>query len=132
MDQAKAMNTPLGSYFKLSSSKDSKEFDESFKEMVPYSRTIGSIMYAMIRTRPDLAYPVRVISRFMSKPKRDHWNVVKWVLRYIRGTKKLKLNYVRESSLKVRGFYDSDYAATLDKRRSATGYVFTVGENVVS
>lgn len=103
MDQAKAVNTPLGAHFKLSSNKDSEEFGESFKEMVPYS-SVGSNKYAMIEIRSDLAYTAKVISRFMSKPERDHWNAVKWVIRYIRGTHKLKLNYVRKSGLKVEVF----------------------------
>ncbi|XP_043808340.1 secreted RxLR effector protein 161-like [Manihot esculenta] len=93
--------------------------------MVLYSSATGSIMYVLIGKRLDLAYLVGVINR-------DHYNTVKWVLKYIRGTQKLKLNYVRKSSLKVKGFYNYDYATDLDKRRLVSGYVFIVGRNVLS
>jgi len=57
---------------------------------------------------------------------------VKWLLRYLKGSIDLKLVYSKESVFRIQGFSDSDYAADLDKRRSTTGYVFTVGGNTVS
>ncbi|KAL9292922.1 putative RNA-directed DNA polymerase [Arabidopsis thaliana] len=73
MDNAKPVSTPLGIHFKLKAATD-KEYEEQFERMkiVPYANTIGSIMYSMIGTRPDLAYSLGVISRFMSKPLKDH------------------------------------------------------------
>ncbi|CAL8990447.1 unnamed protein product, partial [Prunus brigantina] len=52
--------------------------------MVPYSSAVGSLMYAMICTRPDITHAVGVVSRFLSKPGREHWNAVKWIRRYLR------------------------------------------------
>ncbi|XP_073120505.1 secreted RxLR effector protein 161-like [Henckelia pumila] len=75
-----------------------------------------------------------LLSRFMSKPRRDHWQVVKWLFRYLKGTSQLKLVYsgIGNPICTVAGYCDSDYAADLDKRRSISGYVFIVGDNVVS
>lgn len=101
-------------------------------ENVPYSNVIGSIMYAMIGTRCDLAYAVGLVSRYMSRPGLVHWAVVKWVLRYMKGTKEHKLVFRNNESFKVEGFCDADFSADLDKRRSITGYVFTAGGNVIS
>lgn len=132
MDQVKSVSTPLGAHFKLRASKEQEDTDYSFMDTVPYSNAVGSIMYAMIGTRPDLAHPVGVICRFMSNPNREHWDAVRWVLRYIKGTQNYKLVYTRDASFKVKGFCDSDFAADLAKRRSITGFIFTVGGNVVS
>ncbi|XP_073132799.1 secreted RxLR effector protein 161-like [Henckelia pumila] len=101
---------------------------------IPYSNAVGSIMYMMISTRPDISYALGLVSRFMSKPSREHWQAVRWLLRYLRGSIKLKLKYSRDTTntCEVNGYCDSDYAGDLDKRRSASGYVFTIGGNVVS
>ncbi|XP_073153455.1 secreted RxLR effector protein 161-like [Henckelia pumila] len=101
---------------------------------VPYSNAVGSMMYSMVLSRPDIAYALGLISRFMSNPSTEHWQAVKWLLRYLKETVKLNLVYSASDSLtcEVAGYCDSDYAANLDKRRSLSGYIFTVGENVVS
>ena len=52
---------------------------------VPYVNGIGSIMYAMVCTRPDIAYGVSLLSRYMSNPRRDHWEALKWILRHLKG-----------------------------------------------
>jgi hypothetical protein len=53
---------------------------------VPYSSTVGSLMYVMVFTRPDIAHVVGVVRRYMNNPGKEHWEVVKWILRYLRGT----------------------------------------------
>jgi hypothetical protein len=52
---------------------------------VPYSSTIGSLMYAMVCTRPDIAHAVGVVSRYTNNPGKEHWEAVKWILMYLRG-----------------------------------------------
>ena len=54
---------------------------------VPYASAVSSLMYAMVSTRPDIAHAVGILSRFMSKPGKEHWTAVKQVFRYLRGTK---------------------------------------------
>jgi hypothetical protein len=53
---------------------------------VPYSSAVGSLMYAMVCTRPDIAHAVGVVSRYMKNPGKEHWEAVKWIPRYLRGT----------------------------------------------
>ena len=55
-------------------------------ESVPYSSIVGSIMYTMICTRPDLAHAISVTSRYMSDPGKEHWNALEWILRYLRNS----------------------------------------------
>lgn len=99
---------------------------------VPYSNAVGSIMYAMIGTRPDLAYPVGIVSRFMSKPIKEHWLQVKRLLRYIKGSVQTRLCYKKSTDFKLVGYCDSDFAADPDIRRSITVLVFTLGGNTIS
>ena len=98
---------------------------------VPYSSVVGSIMYAMVCTRPDISHAVSVVSRYMSNPGKEHWHAVKWILRYLRGTTNACLEFGKSKNMVV-GYVDSDYAGDLDKRRSITGYVFTLGSSVIS
>jgi hypothetical protein len=95
---------------------------------VPYASAVGSMMYAMVCTRPDISQAVSVVSRYMANPSKEHWQAVKWIFRYLRGTADVGLVYDRAStdSSNFVGFVDSHYAGDLDKRRSLTGYVFTL------
>ncbi|CAA7022682.1 unnamed protein product [Microthlaspi erraticum] len=133
MEQAKQVVTPLGAHLKMCPATEKQLRDDAdFMKSVPYSNAVGSLMYAMIGTRPDLSYPVGIISRFMSKPIKEHWLGVKWVLRYIKGTLKNKLCYRKGSEFILKGYCDSDYATDMDKRRSISGMVFTLGGNTIS
>ena len=60
---------------------------------VPYASTIGRLMYAMVCTRPDIAHAGGVVSRYMSHPGIEHWNAIKWILKYLRGTSSKCLNF---------------------------------------
>ncbi|KAL6334535.1 hypothetical protein AAG906_018034 [Vitis piasezkii] len=91
---------------------------------VPYASAVGSLMYAMVCTRPDIAYAVGVVSRFLSNPGRHHWEAVKWIMRYLRGTSKLKLTFGSGKPILV-GYTDSDMAGDVDNRRSTSGYLMT-------
>ena len=101
---------------------------------VPYSNAVGSLMYAMVCTRPDISHAVGIVSRYMHNPGKGHWQAVKWILRYIQKTVDIGLLFERDDSLGqgVIGYVDSDYAGDLDKRRSTTGYVFTFAGGPIS
>lgn len=94
MEESKPVSTPMGSHFKLSSTKAEMRSElQEFMESVPYSSAVGSLMYSMIGTRPDIAYGVGLVSRFMSAPSQEHWNAVKWLMRYIKGTSDMVLTF---------------------------------------
>ncbi|KAH9754149.1 Integrase catalytic domain-containing protein [Citrus sinensis] len=103
------------------------------KEMsrVPYASAVGSLIFAMICTRPDIAQAVGAVSRYMVNPGGEHWIAVKMILRYIRGTSDVALCY-GGSEFTVRDYVDSDFTGDLDKRKSTTGYVFTLAGAAVS
>jgi len=132
MENAKAVSTPLPSHLKLTKNMCPKTPEEEEKmSKVPYASAVGSLMYAMVCTRPDIAHAVGVISRYMSHPRLEHWNAVKWILRYLRGTSNKHLCFGGSNTV-LAGYVDSDLAGDIDTRRSTTGYVFTVGGTAVS
>ena len=98
---------------------------------VPYASAVGILMYAMVYTRPNIAHAVGVISRYMNNPGREHWMVVKWILRYLRGTTNQELCF-GGSNISLQGYVDADMAGDRDNRRSTIGYAFTVGGTTVS
>ena len=94
MKHAKPVNTHLGSHFKLrkrSCSSSKKEKGDIASTI--YSSAVGSLMYAMVCTRPNVAHAVGVVSRFMVNLGKDHWKAVKWIFRYLRGSSKLCLTF---------------------------------------
>eukprot|EP00252_Welwitschia_mirabilis_P028029 TRINITY_DN992_c0_g1_i5.p1 TRINITY_DN992_c0_g1~~TRINITY_DN992_c0_g1_i5.p1 ORF type:complete len:816 (+),score=171.97 TRINITY_DN992_c0_g1_i5:277-2448(+) len=132
MKDAKPMSTPLATHFQLSR-KDCPSSKEDVAKVrnIPYASAVGSLMYAMVCTRPDIAYAVGVVSRYMSNYGWNHWLAVKWILRYLKGTQMHCLCFGNED-LSLQGFVDANFAADLDSRRSTTGYAFTFGGGAVS
>ena len=114
---------------KTMSPKTSEEMVEMAK--VPYASAIGSLMYAMLCTRPDIAYAVSVTSRFQSNPGLEHWVAVKAIFKYLRRTKDLVLTY-GEGNLQLDGFTDSDFQSDIDDRKSISGFVFICNGGAVS
>ena len=87
MHNAKPVSTPLAAHFKLSSALCPKsDADIEYMSRVPYSSAVGSLMYAMVCSRPDLSYALSVVSRYMANPGKEHWKAVQWIFRYLRGT----------------------------------------------
>ena len=132
MGDAKPVKTPLANHFKLSKSScpsSKKEIEEM--EAIPYSSAVGSLMYAMVCTRPDIAHAVGMVSRFLSNPGKDHWEAVKWILRYLKGTSNMCLCFGGAKPV-LEGYTDSDMAGDLDSRKSTSGFLFTFAGGAVS
>uniref|UniRef100_A0A2N9ER08 Integrase catalytic domain-containing protein n=1 Tax=Fagus sylvatica TaxID=28930 RepID=A0A2N9ER08_FAGSY len=128
MLDAKPVSTPLANHFRLSGSQCPKN-EEEIENMskVPYASAVGCLMYAMVCTRLDLAHAVSTVSRYMANPGREHWNAVKWIFRYLKGTAEHGILFSRQPGTNsVVGYVDADYAGEVDDRRSTTGYVFTL------
>ena len=132
MQNAKSVSTPLASHFRLSKDMCPKTQEEIVHmSKAPYASAVGSLMYAMVWTRPDIAHAVGVVSRFMENPGNEHWQAVKWILRYLRGTSTHALCF-GGTDICLQGYADADMAGDKDTRRSTTGYVFTIGGTPVS
>ncbi|KAA0050451.1 gag/pol protein [Cucumis melo var. makuwa] len=98
---------------------------------IPYASAVGSLMYAMLCTIPDICYSAGIVSRYQSNPERDHWTIVKNILKYLRRTRYYMLVY-GSKDLILTGYTDSDFQTDKDARKSTSGSVFTLnGEAVV-
>jgi hypothetical protein len=125
MEDANVVLTPLNVSEKLNGDgpKSQKEIDHMSK--IPYQEANGCLLYLSKTTRPDISYAVNLLSRYSSNPNTQHWSSVKHLLRYLKGTKSLKLWYLRESSnTEVIGFCDSDLGGDVVDGKSTSGYVF--------
>jgi hypothetical protein len=99
-----------------------------------YRRLIGSLRYLCYR-RPDLAYSVGIVSRFMERPKVTHLTATKRILRYIRGTLDNGILFPsadKGKKCKLNGYTDSNSCGEIDDRKSTTGYVYLSGDSPVS
>ena len=99
---------------------------------IPYASAIGSIMYAMLCTRPDVSYALSVTSRYQADPGDSHWTVVKGILKYLKRTKELFLVYGGEEELNVSGYTDASFQTDHDDYRSQSGFVFMLNGGAVS
>lgn len=99
---------------------------------VPYLSAIGALMYLANCTRPDIAFSVNLLARYSSAPTRRHWNGIKHILRYLRGTTDMGLFYSRESKQQLLGYADAGYLSDPHKGRSQTGYVFNCNGTAIS
>nr|CAN70299.1 hypothetical protein VITISV_001397 [Vitis vinifera] len=93
---------------------------------------VGSLMYAQVCTRLDIAFVVGMLGQYQSNPGLDHWRVAKKVMRYLQETKNYKLMYRRTSNLEVVGYLDSDFASCVDSCKSTSGYIFILAGGAIS
>jgi hypothetical protein len=99
---------------------------------VPYASVVGSLMYAQVCTRPDLAFIVGVLGKYLGNPGMQHWIAVKRVMRYLKRTRDFVLTYRKSDNLEIIGYSDSDFAGCPDSRRSTSGYIFLLAGGAVS
>ena len=101
------------------------------KDQLRYSQIIGSLMYLASATRPDIAFAVSKLSRFVSKPGDVHWHAVERVMRYLKGTMNYGLHYTGYPSV-LEGYSDANWISDADEMKATTGYMFTLGGGAVS
>ena len=119
MTNCNGCETPMEARLKLHKN------DGEAVDPTAYRSIIGSLRY-IVNTRPDLAYSVGVVSRYMEAPNKEHWAAVKHILRYLKVTASYGCKYVRGTDLKPKltGFSDSDFAGDVEDRKSTTGVIF--------
>ena len=129
MENSTGVSTPLATGTKLIKNANSARNDVQ----ALYQSIVGSLMYAMLCTRPDIAYTVQQLSQFASNPAQVHLQAAKRVLRYLQGSQDLHLTYQRgnESTGTIQGYSDADFAAGED-RKSISGYIFILAGSPIS
>jgi hypothetical protein len=120
MDESSAVTTPVAMGTRLEATVDT---DEDFDSRI-YQSAIGSLMYAMLGTRPDIAYAVSMLGQFSINPSTTHWAAVKRVFRYLGGTMHQTLVFDgNEDKIGLHGYCDSGHAGDLETRKCTSGYV---------
>ena len=133
MEEVKKGFLPMSHGIHLSKTQCPSTTDERERmSRIPYASAIGSIMYAMICTRPDISYAHSITSRYQSDPGEGHWTTVKNVFKYLRRTKGMFLVYGGEEELVVTGYTDASFQTDQDDSKSQSGYVFTINGGAVS
>jgi hypothetical protein len=127
MIDCNASHTPMENRLKLIKSSTAPSVDAT-----EFRRIVGALQY-LVNTRPDLAYTVGYVSRFMEKPTTEHQAAVKHVLHYVAGTVDFGCQYKRERGAgSLVRFSDSDLAGDVDTRKSTTGVLFFLGRNLIT
>ncbi|KAK8680799.1 hypothetical protein V6N13_109737 [Hibiscus sabdariffa] len=99
---------------------------------IPYASAIGSIMYAMICTCPDLSYALSMTSQYLANPGEGHWVAVENILKYLRRAKDVFFVYGGEEQLSIKGYTDASFQTDKDDSRSQSGFVFRLNGGAVS
>ncbi|CAI7828240.1 unnamed protein product [Closterium sp. NIES-54] len=122
--------TPLSTSHSLSA----PPLDESVEPSGPYPQLVGCLMYLMFCTRPDLAYPLRLLARFVApdRHRKVHWDVAKRVLRYLCSTTCMGLVLGGQGPVVLTGHADASWVDDSATQRSSQGYTFSLGSGSVS
>ena len=128
LQDANSTKTPLPAGIHLEKSEEPVALDTK----TYYQQIIGTLIYAAIGTRPDIAFVAMRLSRFNNNPTEEHIKYAIYVLRYLKGTKELKIKYDGASDTRLIGYSDSDWGENRDDRHSTSGHVFLMANGAIS
>ena len=127
MTECNPTQTPADKHVVLEKATED-EHNKVLKSNYPYRQVVGSLIYLMTATRPDISWIVSKLSQFLEKPGPQHVTAAKRVLRYLKATKNYSLTF-KPTDNQLIGYTDSDWAGDTEDRKSTTGYVFTLGQS---
>ena len=125
---------PNGKLSKDMAPKTKREQDEASKR--PYAEAIGALQWLVGTTRPDIAYAVSAVSRYVTNHGREHWEAVERIIKYLKNTRdhtlRIRRNPHRNGYLAMEAYADADWAGEVDGRRSQGGYVIKINGSTVA
>ena len=128
MEDCNPRSVPADPHSRLSKRVSTTEEEYS----CPFREAVGSIMYAMTCTRPDIAFSIGQVAQFCSSPSRSHWEAVKRILGYLKGTQDHGVSYGSSDDFRLTAYSDSDFAGNTDDRRSISGTVLILNGGPVA
>jgi hypothetical protein len=130
MEDCNSVVTPLNPGVKLT--KRSEDAEQLPVDPNYYQQIVGSLMYLMLGTRPDIAAAVGIVSQFTSDPTREHLKATKHILRYLKGSMDLSLCYDGNNEPNLQGYSDADWGNDPNSRRSISGYIYMLNAGAIS
>ena len=109
-----------------------KKDEELLGPEVLYLNAIGALIYLVNCIGPNITFSVNLLAKYSSAPIQRHWNDIKHILRYLRGTNDMSLFYLRESKQQLLGYADVGYLSDPHKGRSQIGYMFNCNGTAIS
>ncbi|CAM8986787.1 unnamed protein product [Rhodiola kirilowii] len=128
MENCKPTSTPLSATEKLSKDSGSPLTGD---DVLKYRSMVGGLQYLTL-TRPDISFAVNKVCQYLSNPTDVHWEAVKRILRYVKGTIDTGLKFRQSSRTRLSIFTDADWAGCTDDRRSTSGFAIFLGPNLIS
>jgi transposase InsO family protein len=143
MENCKPTSTPEAAGVKLNTTQCPTTEEQKIQmKSYPYEAAVGSLLYASIATRPDISHAVNEVSRYMKNPGIKHWEAVKHILRYLKGTADQSLVYSGKQNpnnsthtnyaYNIQAYTDADWGGDIDTRKSTTGYVVKLNGDTIS
>ncbi|XP_040865559.1 secreted RxLR effector protein 161-like [Glycine max] len=133
MKDSKPGDTPIAKRDKFSLKQcPNSDLERTEMQKIPYASVVGSLMYAQVCTRPDIAFFVGVLGKYLSDPGFQHWKAVKRVMHYLKRTKGYMLTYQKSDNLEIIGYSDSDFAGCQDNKCSTSGYIYMLAGGAIS
>lgn len=130
MADCKPVGTPSDTSKKLSASMVNDS--NNLVGKIPYQEAVGSLLHLTQGTRPDIAFAVNDVSRFNANHSNEHWQAVKRIFRYLKGTLDYTLKYHGQENTKLHAYTDADWASEPDERRSCSGHVLKMANAAIS
>ena len=130
-EDLKPVSLPMEASIRLTSAQSPSTTQQiAHMRNIPYQEAVGSLMYASLGTRPDITYAVQTVSRFSKNPGEAHWEAVKRIFRYLKGTKEFWLTYGGPQK-ELKGYADADGSMAED-RHAISGYAFLLRGGAIS
>ena len=126
MQDSKPQSTP----FPVKWDNDISDATVPFENIKLYQQIVGSLLYLSNKTRPDISYSVGILARHMSNPNKCDYDLSKRIMRYLNGTREMKLTYNKKEP--IVGYSDASYAEDKLDRKSTGGYVFMMNGGAIS
>jgi hypothetical protein len=127
MENCKGVDTPMQANITVTKSEG-----DMLDSKTPYSALVGSLLFLSITTRPDIAFAVSTLSRFMAEPSTVHMQHAQRILKFLARTRTMGITFCGSKQPSLHGYCDSDYATDPDTRKSVTGYVFLLCGGAIS
>jgi hypothetical protein len=124
MESSNPMYTPMEVNGERELYDDAKEGEKVNDPNIPYRSAIGALSWLATRTRPDIAYAVNVLQRQNHNYTLRHWEGIKRIMKYLKGTMDVGLWFIKNQNTKVTGYVDAGYKSDRKSGKSQGGYIF--------